>query len=383
MTSGEAYIILNLLPGIGAVRVRNLVQIYGCPEAILERPAEELSRLPGVGAKLAGVLAGWRQQIDLDRELRLTDQAGAQVIGLDDPAYPEELREIHDPPLALYVSGNLSALQRTAKLGLGIVGSRRHTHYGISTTQRFVRSAVQAGWIVISGLARGIDTVAHQTTVENGGCTIAVLGGGLAQLYPPENKELARAISESGGAVVTEQPMLMKPDKRTFPMRNRIIAGMSRAVLVVEAGEQSGALITAQQGLEQGRNIYAVPGRIDAPQSSGCNRLIKNGAKLVESLDDIMEDFCFLPGFDLFDGGSSQPRQQELELDAQRDSLPELSPQESRIVAFLRDGERPLDAMVEGVGDSLPTLLATLSMLELKRIVRQLPGRHYALYTTS
>lgn len=375
MSPEDAYTILNLLPGIGPIRVRQLLSVYDAPQDILDRPVAELSSINGVGPKLADKLANWRQHVDLEQELRTADRAGVRILALSDPDYPELLAEIHDPPLVLYVRGQTSVLSRASQLGLAVVGSRRHTHYGITCTERLTRSAVHAGWVIVSGLARGIDTAAHRATVEMDGCTIAVLAGGIAQLYPPENQDLARDLCAKG-ALISEQPMLMKPDKRAFPMRNRIIAGLCRATLVIEAGDRSGALITAQQALEQGRLVYAVPGRIDSPHSAGCHRLIKEGAKLVESLDDIQEDVSFLPGFDLFDSLQSEPEPRPAPAPAI-----DLSDAERQLIELLRESEQPIDLLVEKAAQPVASVLATLSILELKRLVRQLPGRRYALYT--
>ncbi len=376
MTSSDAYIALNLLSGIGPVRVKQLLATYGAPENLLGRPVEELGRY--ADTRMAHTVANWRELADLDGELRRADEAGVRIVTPADDDYPELLREIHDPPLALYVHGQVSALSRAGQCGLAVVGSRRHTTYGIATTQRLVASAVQAGWIIVSGLAYGIDTAAHSTTVEHDGCTIAVLAGGLANIYPKDNQELARRIT-ARGALVSEQPLLMKPDKRFFPMRNRIIAGLCRGTLVVEAGLNSGALITAQQAVEQGRLVYAVPGRVDAPQSRGCHHLIKQGARLVETLDDIQEEVSFLPGMELFaDTGNplSTPNRQSAA------PAPDLAPNEASLVDCLRLGEASLDELTAQAGQPVHAVLAALSMLEIKRVVRQLPGRRYALYNT-
>ncbi len=193
------------------------------------------------------------------KELKLVERAGVTVITLEDPGYPEVLKEIYDPSLCLYVRGKIGVLNDgTLKRSLAVVGSRRTTRYGVVTTENLTLSAVNAGLAIVSGLARGIDTIAHRVAVQSGGCTIAVLGGGLGYIYPQENLSLARAITDNG-LLMSEQPMLFKVDKRSFPMRNRIISGLTRGTIVIEAGAHSGALITAQQALEQGRLVFAVP----------------------------------------------------------------------------------------------------------------------------
>lgn len=371
MTRQEAYCVLNLIPGIGPVRVRRLLSVFGAPEAVLAQPASALAKVTGIGAALAEAVADWRQAVDLRGELALANRAGATLLTPEDDAYPEALKAIYDPPLCLYVRGDASVLSRRADSLLAVVGSRRTTRYGEQTAERLCGAAVDAGLVLVSGLARGIDTVAHRVCVEHGGATVAVLGGGLATLYPPENTGLAQAIVDGGGAVISEQPMLMKPDRRTFPMRNRIIAGLSRGVLVIEAGRNSGSLITARQALEQGRTVFAVPGRIDSPQSSGCHMLIKEGAKLVEGLDDVVEELSFLP---LFDSAHTPSRPAERDAAAQSR---EVSETESLILACLDEGDRSLDELLSETELPVSRLLAELLTMELKRLVRQLPGRRF------
>ena len=232
-------------------------------------------------------------------------------------------------------------------------------------------AAGYAGWPVVSGLARGIDTVAHEATLRSRGVTVAVVGSGLATLYPQENIGLARRIAESGGAVITEFPMLFPPDRRAFPMRNRIISGMSQGTVVVEAGLQSGSLITANCALEQDRLVFAVPGPADVPQSRGCHSLIKEGAKLVESFADIAEEFVLLPGLgrkakdEKTDGKNTKSRPVELQLHGL----------ELKLWALLNDGERYIDDMIAEMDEDASSVLASLLSLEMKHLVKQLPGK--------
>lgn len=372
MTSHEAYIVLNLLPGIGPIRVQRLLAQYGSPEQILRQSESALSKVAGIGPTFASTLSHWSREIDLPAELHKIEQAGVSVITLGDDDYPPRLRQIYDPPVCLYLRGNRRALLQEGMLA--VVGSRRVSRYGTGMAERLTAAAVAAGLTIVSGLALGIDTVVHQTTVDNNGVTVAVLGGGLGAIYPQENVALARAICDKG-AVISEQPMGMKPDRRTFPMRNRIISGLSVGTLVVEAGAKSGALITAQQALDQGRHVFAVPGRVDNPQSRGCHSLIKQGAKLVETLDDILEDLQFLPGF----AGRAQPPSAD-EIGVSESIADGVTPVQSRILQLLTNDELPVDELQHALGLAMPELLANLLQLELKRLVVQLPGKRFMLH---
>ncbi len=369
MDRRRAYLTLNLLPGIGPVRVAQLLSLFPSPEAILEATAADLARVPGIGGKLAGVIADWRNQCDVDREMAMVEQAGVLVLTRDDADYPALLAEIHDPPLCLYVRGAPEAVART-RGGIAIVGSRRTTSYGVMMAERLATAASVAGWPVVSGLARGIDTVAHQGTLAAGGTTIGVLGCGLAYVYPQENLDLARRIVAEGGALVSEFPMTCRPDKRNFPMRNRIISGLTRGTIVVEAGFQSGSLITAATALDQGRAVFAVPGRVDSPQSRGCHALIRDGARLVESFQDVAEEFGGLPGLDL---AAESARGAE----ACRKPAPDLvlTDLERKLLSLLDESETAIDSLIVAAGEPAAQVLGTLLLLEMKRLVKQLPGR--------
>jgi DNA processing protein len=368
----RAYLILNLLPGIGPLRVSQLLSLFPSPAAVLEASAAELARVPGIGSKLASTVADWANQCDPAKELEMIEQAGVLLLTRDDADYPSLLAEIHDPPLCLYVRGNPAALART-RGGISIVGSRRTTSYGTAVTDRLATAAAVAGWPVVSGLARGIDTVAHRATVDAGGTTVAVLGCGLAYVYPQENLALARRIVEEGGALISEFPMTCRPDKRNFPMRNRIISGLTRGTVVVEAGLKSGSLITAAAATDQGRQVFAVPGRVDSPQSRGCHALIRDGARLVETFQDIAEEFSGLPGLNLAAEAASGEA-------ASRKSAPDLTLThlESKILSFLDENEMAIDALIVAVGEPPAQVLSTLLLLEMKRLVKQRPGRRVA-----
>ena len=276
MTSTEAYIALNMIRGVGAARLRRLLEVFETPERILLARGSDLRAVQGIGREVAEAVVNWQENVDLDAEQRRIAEFGAKVIAQDSPEYPPLLREITSPPIVLYVWGELQPRDLQA---IGVVGSRKASHYGLECAKKLSFQLAHAGLTVVSGLARGIDTAAHQGALAAQGRTIAVLGSGFLNLYPAENKALAEKIAAGSGAVVSEFSMEVTADTQTFPMRNRIVAGWGSGVLVVEAGFGSGALITATQAIEQGRNVYAVPGQIDRPTAAGSNRLIQQGAK--------------------------------------------------------------------------------------------------------
>jgi DNA processing protein len=286
--------------------------------------------------------------------------AGVTVVTKASAEYPRSLREIYNPPILLYVWGTLTERDHQA---ISVVGSRKSSHYGLECAKKLSYQLAYAGLTVVSGLARGIDTAAHQGALAAQGRTIAVIGSGLMELYPPENQALAEKIAASG-AVVSEYPMQFPPSPQTFPYRNRIVAGWGSGLLVVEAGLKSGALITANQAIEQGRMVYAVPGQIDRPTSGGTNRLIQQGAKLVTGAGDILDDLNTL-----FPEKSSA-----------RTAAPtvlELSAEEQAVLDCLSSSESDLDSILEKTRLPIPKVSSTLLALELKRLVKQLPGQQF------
>src|SRR5207247_3009691 len=291
MNATEACIALNMLPTVGPVRLRKLLEVFKEPQQILAAKRSELRKVEGIGNEVADQISTWESTVDLAAELKRVRDFGATVITQGSPSYPRPLREIHAPPIVLYVWGELQERDHHA---IGVIGARRTTHYGMESAKKLSYQLAYAGLTVISGLARGIDTAAHQGALAAKGRTVAVIGAGLAKLYPPENAVLAEKIRSGNGAIVSEFSMEVEPDRQTFPMRNRIISGWSHGILVVEAGLNSGALITASQAIEQGRSVYAVPGHINAPSAMGSNRLIQQGAKLVMSANDILDDLQVL-----------------------------------------------------------------------------------------
>src|SRR5580700_11019819 len=328
MNSTQACIALNMLPTVGPVRLRKLLEIFEEPQRVLAAKRSELRAAEGIGNEVADQIANWESIVDLAAELDRIREFDATVITQESPSYPKSLREIHAPPIVLYVWGQLQERDHHA---IGIIGARRTTHYGTESAKKLAYQLAYAGLTVISGLARGIDTAAHQGALAAKGRTIAAIGSGLARLYPPENAALAEKIRTGHGAIVSEFSMEIEPDRQTFPMRNRIISGWSHGILVVEAGLNSGALITASQALEQGRSVYAVPGHINAPSAMGSNRLIQQGAKLVMDASDILDDLqILLP--------ETKPS-----LEAASRPLPPLSDDERRVFDAIDSSETRID----------------------------------------
>jgi DNA processing protein len=362
MNSTEACIALNMLPTVGPVRLRKLLEVFETPERVLAAKREELRRVDGTGGEVADQISNWESIVDLAAELNRVREFGANVITQQSPEYPKPLREIHAPPIVLYVWGELQDRDHHA---IAIIGARRTTHYGTDSAKKLSYQIAYAGLTVISGLARGIDTAAHQGALAAKGRTIAVIGSGLTKLYPPENRALAEKIANGNGAVVSEFSMEIEPDRQTFPMRNRIISGWSHGVLIVEAGLNSGALITAAQALEQGRSVYAVPGQISTPSAIGSNRLIQQGAKLVMSADDILDDLqILLP--------ETKPAP-----DAKARPLPPLTDDERSVFEAIEASETSIDDIALKAQLPSSTVSSTLLRLELKRLVKQLPGKYF------
>jgi DNA processing protein len=362
MNSTEACLALNMLPHVGPVRLRKLLQVFEKPERVLAAKRSELRKVEGIGGEVADQISNWEASVDLAAELKRVRDFGATVITQESPTYPRSLREIHAPPIVLYVWGDLQERDQHA---IAVIGSRRTTHYGSESAKKLSYQIAYAGLTVISGLARGIDTAAHQGALAAKGRTIAVIGSGLSKLYPPENQALAEKISNGSGAILSEFSMEVEPDRQTFPMRNRIISGWSHGILVVEAGLNSGALITASQAIEQGRSVYAVPGHINAPSAMGSNRLIQQGAKLVMSANDILDDLqILLPETKPSPEAAVRP-------------LPPLSEEERRIYDAINSSETPIDQIAAKCDLPSATVSSTLLRLELKRLVKQLPGKYF------
>jgi DNA processing protein len=346
----------HLIPGVGAARVERLVDHFGSVAAAWE--ADELDlREVGLPKDTVAAIVRERRTIDLDAEMNKLDRHGVRAVTLDDDDYPRLLRHIPSPPTVLYVRGTILA---SDDLAIGIVGTRRATGYGNDLSQRFAIELAAAGVTVVSGLALGIDTVAHRAALEAGGRTIAVFGCGLDSIYPPSNRHLAARIIEQG-AVVSEYALGTKPDARNFPVRNRIISGLSRGVLVVEAPLKSGALITTAFAADQGRDVYAVPGSALSANSAGCHELIRNGATLVTSASQILENL---------DVAAAQEHSQT------RLILPETD-HERILYEIVGATPRHVDELCHDSGLPIQLVNGTLLAMELKGLVRQSGAQHY------
>jgi len=289
MEEKRCLLALNMVEGLGSVKISQLLEHFNKAANIFGAQAEELERVFGIGAKIAGRIKNFDWQV-LDKELKLIKKHDIGVVTIAESDYPESLKQISDPPPVLYFKGSILS----GGFNFAIVGSRRASYYGISVAEKFAQQLAALGIVIVSGMARGIDTASHKGALKAKGATLAVLGSGLLNIYPPENKLLAEKIAKSG-AVISEFPLNTPPLRENFPRRNRIVSGLSRGVLVVEAAERSGALITADLALDQGRDVFAVPGEVDSPTSLGANYLIKQGAKLVNSIEDILEEYRLSP----------------------------------------------------------------------------------------
>jgi DNA processing protein len=362
MDSREALIALNLIEHVGPVRARLLLEHFGDAPKILAASKSSLLRVRNIGDETAEAIATWEKTIDLAGELKRISDFGCRVLIQSEENYPASLREIYDPPLVLYVKGALTAKDKNS---VAMVGSRQTTHYGIETARKLAYQLAYVGVTVVSGGARGIDTVAHQGAMAAKGRTVCVLGTGVNIVFPPENKDLFARIAENG-AVITQFPFNRNGDRQSFAIRNRIIAGMTLGTVVVEADLHSGALITSNFATEYGRQVFAVPGRIDSPRSKGCHDLIKKGAKLCEGAEDILSEFEYL-----FPGSNRPPSPGETGV------LPalELSANEQKVYDALDDEERSIDEVIRKSGLPSSAVSVALLGLEMKHVIKQLPGK--------
>ncbi len=362
MEAKEAFIALNMIDHVGPVRVRQLLETLGSAPEILRASRQRLLQIHGIGPETAEAIANWEKSVDLKAELKRIAEFGCEVVTQADETYPELLRQIYDPPIVLYVKGELKTRD---KQSVALVGSRLTTHYGVEVARKLAYQLAGVGVTVVSGGARGIDTAAHQGALSGKGRTVAVLGTGINLVFPPENAQLFERIAASG-AVITQFPFNRAADKQSFPIRNRIVAGMTLGTVVVEANLTSGALITANMAVDGGRQLFAVPGRIDSPRSKGCHDLIKKGAKLCESIEDILSEFEYL-----FPASPRRPTGQEA---GQAPGLA-LSESEQRVYDSLGDEELSIDDLIQQSGLSSSAVSVALLNLEMKRQVRQLPGK--------
>ena len=363
MDNREALIALNLVEGVGPIRVRQLLEHFGDAPAVLAASQRQLTLVRGIGDDTAAAIAGWEKSVDLAGELKRISDFGCHALTQSDEAYPESLKQIYDPPVVLYVKGELSPKDKNS---VAMVGSRQTTHYGIETARRLAYQLAYLGVTIVSGGARGIDTASHQGALSAKGRTVCVLGTGINIVFPPENRELYERIAENG-AVVTQFPFNRPADRQSFAIRNRIVAGMTLGTVVVEADLHSGALITANFATEYGRQVFAVPGRIDSPRSKGCHDLIKKGAKLCEGAEDILSEFEYL-----FPPSNRPPSPGETGV------LPaiELGGHEQKVFDALNgDEESSIDEVIRRSGLPASAVSVALLSLEMKRIIRQKPGK--------
>ena len=356
------WLALGRIRGVGGVSFKKITARFADPAAVFRASAAELAEIEGLHRELIHSIANFNDWAEIDKEIQRARAAGIKMIPFSDAAYPGSLRAIADPPPLLYVKGELRDNDSKA---IAIVGSRSASDYGRRIARDLARGLASFGFTVVSGMARGIDGMAHESALQAGGRTLAVLGSGVDRAYPPEHEMLYRRISENG-AVISELPMGARPIAFNFPARNRLISGLSLGVVVVEATEKSGSLITASLAAEQGREVFAVPGEAGASRSRGSHRLIRQGAKLVETVEDIIEEIA--P--QLSRRGDAAP--------ASARSLPENSgPAARQIFALLKETSLQVDQVIEQSGLPAPQVLQVLLDLELQGFVCQTPGKIY------
>ncbi len=353
---------LCLIPGVGPRTRHALLERFATVAAVLAAPSDQLRQVPGVGRELSSRIVRARHDIDTDREIQICQQHDVGIITEQDPGYPRLLREIPDPPGALFWRGDS---QPCDQMALAIVGTRHATHYGLRQAERLATGLAQAGLTIVSGLARGIDAAAHRAALSVKGRTIAVLGSGVLNVYPPEHTELAEAIRDNG-AVISELAPRQQPMSGTFPQRNRLITGLSLGVLVIEAAERSGALISASHAAEQGREVFAVPGPADSRTSRGCHRLIRDGAKLVESVDDVLEELGPLVESMPREDGGIVRHPAELKL----------NDQERKVLDAIQIEPTEIDHVALTTDLPIHRVLATISVLEIRHLIRRVSGNY-------
>ena len=367
MNENDALVILNAVEGIGNAYIKKLISFYGSAVKVFSLSESVLIGDGVVTPKIASNILHFPKDKFLKSEYNLISKKQVKIVTAFDSDYPLTLKDISDAPFVLYVKGNIPK----DRLALGFVGSRKASLYGINTAEKFALRLADLGITIVSGMARGIDTASHKGCLKARGITVAALGCGLSNVYPPENGKLLEAISKDG-AVVSEFPMETKPLPQNFPRRNRIISGLSLGVVVVEAAQRSGALITADFALEQGKEVYAIPGKVDSPTSRGVNNLIKQGAKLVTCIEDILEDL------------SPQLSEclKESEESVRRSLIPvasciELNSEEKKILGFFEKRTVQIDEIVDKLEIDVKRLAVVLFQMEMKRLIKQLPGKNY------
>ncbi len=359
----EGLLRLNMISGIGTITYRNLIEHLGSVKSILECQKSKLEKIPGIGPRIAERIVNGSKTADVDKEIKQAERDDVKIVPFSSDQFPHNLKQIYDPPLVLYIKGDIL---KSDTLSLAIVGARRCSYYGRTQSERFARQLVGVGFCVVSGMARGIDTNAHIGAIKGKGRTIAVLGSGLGSIYPRENKELSEKIA-SNGAVISELPMSTPPNNRNFPPRNRIISGLSLGVLVIESTLRSGSSITAKWALEHGKEVFAVPGNIDSNHSRGTNKLIKDGAKLVEDINDIVEELGPLAESIHIDDNTKVADIRGLTLNSQ----------ENKIFSLLSSAPMDIDEIITKSGLPTSNVASILMILEVKRLVKQLSGKRF------
>jgi len=356
---------LHLVTGIGPRLFAAMVERFGSAKAASEASAADLAQVPWIGPDSAARLREGIQRAEPEAELQKARSEGVTIVVRAEPEYPLALTYLTDAPPILYVKGTIVEQDAQA---IAVVGMRKCSLYGQDQAERLAGGLARTGFTIVSGLARGIDSAAHKGALAAGGRTLAVMGNGLATVYPPENHRLAEAVVERG-ALLTEFPMATMPAAENFPRRNRILAALALGVIVVEAGKQSGSLITARLAAELGKEVFAVPNRIDAPGAAGVHALIRDGAKLVESVADVLDEF---PDLGIATAAQEDaPRQAALALKAN------LSPEESRLMEILDGQPTPLDVLAGRAGLEASRASGAITLLELKGLVRALPGGRF------
>jgi DNA processing protein len=351
---------LALVAGVGPRHRGDLLTRFGSPAAVLAAGVDELQQVSGIGPKIAARIAAAREELDAESEIQLAAKYGIDVLVEADASYPRLLHEIHDPPGVLFRRGTTSPQD---ELAIAIVGTRHATRYGLAQAERLAGSLARVGFTIVSGLARGVDAAAHRGALAAGGRTIAVLASGLLNIYPPEHVDLADEVA-AGGCLLSEAPPRMIPISGAFPQRNRIISGLSLGTIIIEAPLRSGALITARHAYEQGREVFALPGAVDSRMSRGCHALIKDGAKLVESVDDVLAEFGPLAERVERDDGTRIDQPAELLLN-------EI---EQQVLQAIDDQPTSIDAIAAACGLPVQRVLSTTSVLEMRRLVRRVSG---------
>ena len=366
---------LNCVPGVGSITTKRLIEAFGTPKRVFSASQGELRSVDGVGGELARRIATFPVEEVLEREVAAVERAGITLCTLHDEDYPPQLATLYDPPPVLYVRG---ALMASDALAIAVVGTRRPTAYGRSVAERLAGELASLGFTVVSGLARGIDGLAHQAALSAGGRTLAVYGSGIDIIFPSEHRELADAIAERG-ALISEFPMGAPPVAQNFPRRNRIIAGLALGTVVVEAAAKSGSLITARCALEQGREVFAVPGPVITGNNRGAHRLIKQGATLVEGVEDIIDALplhfrAMLEECQAAEGVStSKPEPASVLVPP----APRVSASERALLALIQEEPRPIDRMIEASGLAPSAVSGLLVQLELKGLVARGPDSFY------